>query len=126
MSVFQFLSKYPDAEDVDINSIPRYDSCPDLININASEENVETVAKRVSGSAGPLGVDSVSFSYWLLKFGGASTLLRRTVAGMVECLANTCPPWAACRALTWCRLIGMNKCPGVRPIGIGDMLRRTS
>lgn len=60
------VSKYPDAKDVDINNMPHYDTCLELINANASEENVETVAKRASGSAGPLGVDSVSFSHWLL------------------------------------------------------------
>ena len=89
------LSKYPDAMDVELNAILRHITCPALINANASEENAETVAKRVSGSAGPIGVDSVSFSHWLLKFGGASSLLRRTITDMVEWLANACPPWAS-------------------------------
>ena len=40
-----------------------------------------------------MGVDSVSFSHWLLKFGGSSTLLRRTITDMVEWLANKFPPW---------------------------------
>ena len=43
---------------------------------------------------------------------------------MVKWLANSYPPWAAYRAITWCRLVGLDKCPGVQPIGIGDILRR--
>ena len=82
------------------------------------------MAKRLSGSAGPSGIDSVSMSHWLLKFGGASTNLRRSVAKFVEWLANDYPPWASYRAMTWSRLVGLDKCPGVRPIGIGDILRR--
>ena len=117
-------SKHPNTRDVKINNVPHCGTCPELINANASEENIETVAKRASGSARPLGVDSVSFSYWIFKFGWASSLLRKPIVEMVEWLANACPPWTTCRALTWCRLIGMKKCPGVRPIGIGEMLRR--
>ena len=59
-----------------------------------------------------------------MKFGGASTNLRRSVAKFVEWLANDYLPWTAYRAITWSRLVGIDKYPGVRPIGIGDILRR--
>ena len=48
------LSKHLDDRDVGVNSIPRYDNFPELINVNASEENVEITAKCASGSTGPL------------------------------------------------------------------------
>ena len=59
-----------------------------------------------------------------LKCGGASFELRKALAKFVMCLSNSYPPWAAYRALTWGRLIGLGKNPGVRPLGIGGMLRR--
>ena len=43
---------------------------------------------------------------------------------MVEWLANGYPPWVVYRAIIWCRLVGLDKCPGVRPTGIGDIIRR--
>ena len=82
------------------------------------------MARRLSGSAGPSGIDSVAMSHWLLKFGGASTKLRRSIAKFSGWLTNDCPPWAAYRAITWSRLVGLENCPGVQPIGIGDILRR--
>ena len=108
---------------MDIKILPDFEECLDLIDVSVTDYNVEEVAKHLSGSAGLSGVDSTSFSHWMLKHGGASSTLRKTIASLVEWLANTCLPLAAHRAITWCRLIGLDKCPRVRHIGIGDVLR---
>ena len=39
-------------------------------------------------------------------------------------MTNSSPPWAAYHALMACRLVALDKGPGVRPMGIGDTLRR--
>ena len=39
-------------------------------------------------------------------------------------LCNTMPPFAAYRALMSCRLVALDKEPGVRPVGIGEIWRR--
>ena len=47
-----------------------------MIDIVVTEDNVEKVAKNISSSAGPSGIDSLSMSYWLLKFGASNAILR--------------------------------------------------
>ena len=89
-----------------------------------TEDNVEKVGKRLSESAGPLGTNSMSMSHWLLKLGGTSTNLRRSIVKLVDWLANDYPPWAAYRAVNSCRLVELDKYPRVRPIRIGYILRR--
>ena len=39
-------------------------------------------------------------------------------------MTNSSPPWAAYCALMDCRLVALDKRPGVRPVGIGETLRR--
>ena len=39
-------------------------------------------------------------------------------------MSNTAPPWAAYRALQTCRLVALDKGPGVRPVGIGEIWKR--
>ena len=39
-------------------------------------------------------------------------------------MANSSPPGAAYRVLMACRLVALNKRPGVRPVGIGETIRR--
>jgi hypothetical protein len=42
----------------------------------------------------------------------------------VDWLANYSPPWAAFRALKAGRLVALDKCPGIRPLGIGESWNR--
>ena len=42
-------SKHPVGRDVKISRLPIFESCPELINIEITEDNVEKVAKRLSG-----------------------------------------------------------------------------
>ena len=39
-------------------------------------------------------------------------------------MANSSPSWSAYRALMACRLVALDKRPGVRPVGIGETLRQ--
>jgi len=43
---------------------------------------------------------------------------------MASHIANEDVPWERLQALRACRLIGLDKQPGVRPIGIGEVLMR--
>jgi len=76
------------------------------------------------GLAGPGGTDDVRAEGWLLRFGAESEELREALASLTEWLANGHPPWAAYRALMACRLVALDKQPGVRPVGIGEIWRR--
>ena len=40
-------------------------------------------------------------------------------------MENSSPPWAAYHALIACCLVALDKIPGVRPVGIGETLRRS-
>ena len=43
---------------------------------------------------------------------------------MAEWMANSSPPWATYCALTECRIVVLDKRPGVRPVVIGETLCR--
>ena len=78
------MSKHPDGRDVNVESIPIFNSCPDLIDVQVMDDAVEEIAKHLSGSVGPSRIDSSSLNQWLLKDGGASSNLRKTLAKLVE------------------------------------------
>ena len=92
-----------------------------MVPVDTTEATVNTVARRLLGSAGPGGVDSISIQHWLLRFGVVSLGLRQTFGDFGYWMDNGCFPWVAYRALMSGHLIGFDKCPGVRPVGVGDL-----
>ena len=80
-----------------------YDITPSLIDLDITEDTVESVASKISGSAGLSGMDSVQLKHLLLQHGGASKKLRQVVAKFARWFANTYSSSlsAAYRALMW-------------------------
>ena len=101
-----------------------YPDRPTPIPVDVTAEDVESVSSRLSGAAGPGGTDAVDLRNWLLRFGKESEALRLEMAAWTNWLANTHPPWAAYRAIMSNRLVALDKMPGTRPVGIGEVYRR--
>ena len=117
-------SKHPAARVPDVDLLHSYPETPAFVDVDITADVVESVARRLTGSAGLGGTDAHALKHWLLKFGKVSAELREAVASFSMWLANDFPPWAAYRAFMSGRLVALDKCPGVRPIGIGETWRR--
>ena len=121
--------KHPELRDPPTVGLPDgafepYPSCPTPIPVLVTAEDVEAIAPRLSGAAGPGGTDAVDLRNWLLRFGRESEAFRMEMAAWTNWLANTHPPWAAYRAIMSSRLVALDKQPGTRPVGIGEVYRR--
>ena len=101
-----------------------YGDVPKTVPLDFTEDDVTWVASKLVGPAGALGAEATELRNWLLCFRCASEELRVVVASLADWMANSPPPWAAYRALMACRLVALDKRPGVRPMGIGETLRR--
>ena len=71
-----------------------YEASPVFISMEITEIVVESVAQKLSGSAGPGGTDSEALQGLLLKFGDYSKKLCISVEYFVKWVANQSPPWA--------------------------------
>ena len=116
--------KHPPSSEPSNIAMEEYDSLPALIDVDISEETVLNVAKKLKGSGGPGGTDYAAMQNWLLRYGHISENLRESISRLTNWIANTIVPFEAIRALVANRLVALDKCPGVRPVGIGEILRR--
>ncbi len=85
---------------------------------------IRSAALRTQGAAGPSGVDAAGWRRMCTAFHRESTDLCEAVAAVGRRLCTNFVDPDPLRALLACRLIPLNKLPGVRPIGICEVLRR--
>ena len=91
------------------------------------ESLVMKAASRSRGAAGPSKLYGDEWRKILCStvYGTASTDLRKAISRMAKLLcAETIEDHNSIESLLACTLIPLNKNPGVRPIGIGEVLRR--
>ena len=97
-------------------------------------DSVRTAALNTRGGAGPSGLDADGWRHILVSrsFGISSDELRVELANVIRSLCmekvdisiENLNPTSCIEAFLSCRLIPLDKCPGLRPIGIGEVLRR--
>ena len=81
---------------------------------------------RTKGTAGPSGMDAEIWKRVICSnnFKNEANELREEIAQLARNLASKHYDSSLIQAYTSCRLIPLNKNPGVRPIGVGEVLRR--
>ena len=98
----------------------------DVIYDNIDGQSIYNAAKATKGSAGPSGLDSDLWRRILCSksFSSSSVNLCESLAKLCRrlCRENVDPK--SISTLVACRLIPLDKNPGIRPIGIGEVLRR--
>lgn len=87
-------------------------------------ESIRQATLRCSGSAGPSGLDAAAWQRLTTSFRGSSSELCTAIALFARRICTQHVSFPGLAAFTACRLIALDKCPGVRPIGIGEVVRR--
>ena len=77
--------------------------------MDITEDVVEFVVKKLSGSLGTDSTDSEAQQGWILKIGKDGKILCTSVEIFVDSISNQSPPWAAYRVFMSGRLIALEK-----------------
>ena len=86
--------------------------------------SIKAAALRTFGGAGPSGVDAAGWRRLCCSFHKASKSLCDALAAVARRIATVYVDPKGIAAFTACRLCPLDKCPGVRPIGISEVPRR--
>ena len=85
---------------------------------------IRAAALRTRGVAGPSGVDATGWRRLCTSFHKESADLCDAVAACARRMCTEFVDPEGMRAYTACRLIRIDKSPGVRPIGMSEVIRR--
>ena len=81
---------------------------------------IRAAALRTSGSTGPSGLDAYGWRCLCSSFKSASVELCCSIAILAHCLCTSFVDPEIVFPLVSCRLIALDKNPGVHPIGVGE------
>ena len=128
----QLKQKHPEPQPAKLASVlfgPLNDEIPESIYSEINGEMVRQAALRTKGSGGPSGVDANGFRRMLAckSFKQSSTRLCEAIATMTKTLCTQYIDPTTIEALIASRLIPLDNGEGaVRPIGVGEVIRRIS
>ena len=81
-------------------------------------------ALHTEGSAGPSGLDAYAWKRMCTSFQKPSTDLCAAVAMTARRMAGAFVDPGPLAPLTACRLVALDKSPGVQPVGVGEVVPR--
>ena len=123
------LSKHPPPGLIDPSAIHLDRSNPvhyphSIVFDNITGDLIKKMALKCQGAAGPSGLDATSWRRLCSSFKSASSNLCHSLALVARRLCTAFVDPDNLSAFVACRLIALNKNPGVRPIGVGETCRR--
>ena len=123
----ELVKKHPTSKLAEYGSVlkgPELKVEPVIFN-NIDGKLIQACAKRTAGAAGPSGLDSDGWKRILCskQFGKKTDELCDAIALMGRRLCTSYIDPALLQPYVACRLIPLDKKPGVRPVGIGEVLR---
>ena len=127
-TVFEVLQeKHPPAGEVNIEALVSTLEPPDVHPMMFEQitgRSIRNAALRTQGTAGPSGVDAVGWRRICTAFHKESSGLCDAIAAVARRLCAEYVDPEPLRAFLACRLIPLDKRPGVRPIGVCEVVRR--
>ena len=85
---------------------------------------LHSIALRTNGAAGPSGIEAVGCRCLLSSFRKESADLCEAVTMVAHHVCQQYVDPTGLDAFTACILVALDKCPGVRPIGISEVVKR--
>ena len=85
---------------------------------------IHNIALRTNGTAGPSRMDAAGWWHLLSSIRKQSTNLCEAVAMVARRICQQFVDLTGLDSFTACRLVALDKCPGIRPVGIGEVVRR--
>ena len=121
-------TKHPKKQPVDPSVIINPNAPPQqphfILFDQINDDLIRKTVLKTGGTAGPSGLDASAWKRMCTSFRSASSDLCDALASTGRRICCSFVDPKSITALVACRLIALDKCPGIRPIGIGETARR--